>query len=136
LDAGEIVICDRYMDATLAYQGGARGLGLEMIRALHDLVLPSLVPDLTLLFDLEPRIGLARAWAALEDGQRLRRESRFEAETLAFHEKVRANYLALARQERGRFVILDAAASPEDVLQQMLEALQSRLPMLSGKPPV
>ena len=136
LDAGGIVICDRYVDATLAYQGGARGLGLDLIRALHRLVLPPLVPDVTLLFDLEPRIGLARAWAALEDGRRQRRESRFEAEALAFHEMVRDNYLALARQERERFAIIDAAAPPDDVLQQMLAILKIHLPMLSANTPI
>ena len=84
LEAGRTVVCDRYMDATLAYQGGARGLGLDLIRAVHRLAVPPLVPDVTFLFDLEPRIGLARAWAAVEDGQRHQRESRFEAEALAF----------------------------------------------------
>lgn len=128
LDAGQIVVCDRYVDATLAYQGGARGLGMNLIRDMHQLVLPPLMPDVTFLFDLEPRIGLARAWAAVEGGQRHRRESRFEAEALAFHEKVRDNYLALARAETGRFVVIDAAVAPDDVVRQMVDALGPRLP--------
>jgi dTMP kinase len=128
LDAGQIVVCDRYVDATLAYQGGARGLGMDLIRAMHRLALPPLMPDVTFLFDLEPRIGLARAWAAVEDGQRQRRESRFEAEALAFHEKVRDNYLALARAETERFIIIDASVAPDDVVQQLIDAVETRLP--------
>lgn len=127
LDAGQIVVCDRYVDATLAYQGGARGLGLDLIRALHRLALPPLMPDITCLFDLDPRVGLARAWAAVEDGQRHRRESRFEAEALAFHEKVRDNYLTLARAEAERFVIIDASVSPENVVQQLIDAIKPHL---------
>jgi dTMP kinase len=132
LDAGRIVVCDRYVDATLAYQGGARGLGLDLIRALHRLALPPLMPDITCLFDLDPRVGLARAWAAVEDGQRHRRESRFEAETLAFHEKVRDNYLALARAEAERFVIIDASVSPANVVRQLIDAIKPHLPNLNA----
>jgi len=128
LDAGEIVVCDRYLDATLAYQGGARGLGLEVIRALHRLVLPPLMPDLTFLFDLDPRIGLRRAWAAVNEGERRRGESRFESEALAFHESVRQNYLALAGDAPERFVILDAECTPGEVAGQMLAALAHRRP--------
>ena len=128
LDAHQFVLCDRYLDATLAYQGGARELGMDLIRALHGLILPPLMPDVTFLFDLEPRIGLQRAWAAVEGGERRRRESRFETEALAFHESVRTNYLTLARAERDRFIILDAAQPPEDVARQMIDALEHRLP--------
>jgi len=128
LDAGEIVVCDRYRDATLAYQGGARGLGMEVIRALHGLILPHLMPDVTFLFDLDPRIGLRRAWAAVNGGERRRSESRFESEALTFHESVRQNYLALARDEPGRFVILDAARAPGEVAEQMIAALVRRQP--------
>jgi dTMP kinase len=135
LAAGRMVVCDRYMDATLAYQGGARGLGMDLIRKLHHLVLPPLQPDVTFLFDLAPRVGLARAWSAVEDGQRQRHESRFESEALAFHEKVRANYLRLARDEADRFVIIDAAAGPEDVLGQIVAALATRLPSPSDGSP-
>lgn len=135
LDAGQTVVCDRYVDATLAYQGGARGLGMDLIRAMHRLALPPLMPDVTFLFDLDPRIGLARAWAAVEDGQRHRRESRFEAEALAFHEKVRDNYLALARAEIERFVIIDASVAPDDVIQQLIDAIGPRLSTSSaGRP--
>lgn len=134
LAAGAIVVCDRYLDATLAYQGGARGLGMDLIRAVHQLVLPPIMPDVTFLFDLDPRIGLERAWAALADGQRRRRESRFESEALAFHEMVRANYLVLARAEKQRFVVIDAAAPPEEVVRQMTAAVATRLPTAGPGP--
>jgi len=107
-----------------------------LIRAMHRLAVPPLVPDVTFLFDLEPRIGLARAWAAVEDGQRHQRESRFEAEALAFHEAVRENYLALARAETERFVIIDASAAPEAVVRQLGAALEARLPALSAGTPL
>ena len=136
LAAGRIVVCDRYLDATLAYQGGARGLGMDLIRDVHRLVMPSLMPDLTFLFDLEPRIGLSRAWTALTGGERRQRESRFEAETLAFHNAVRHNYLTLARAEPERFVVIDAAMPPEEVVRQMTEAAATRLPArLAGPVP-
>ena len=133
LAAGRIVVCDRYLDATLAYQGGARGLGMDLIRDLHRRVLPPLAPDVTFLFDLAPRIGLARARAALADGRRRRRESRFEDEALTFHEAVRRNYLELARAEPERFVVIDAAASPEAVLREMTAAMVRRLPAAPGE---
>lgn len=135
LGAGRIVVCDRYLDATLAYQGGARGLGMDLIRDLHRRVLPPLLPDVTLLFDLAPGTGLARARAALADGQRRRRESRFEDEALTFHEAVRRSYLELARAAPERFVVLDAAAPPEDVLRQMTAAITRRLPAACGEDP-
>lgn len=135
LAADRIVVCDRFLDATLAYQGGARGLGMDLIRAVHRLMLPPLMPNLTFLFDLDPRIGLARARAALAGGQRQRGESRFEDEALAFHEAVRRNYLALARMEPDRFVVVDAAASPREVLHQMTAALETRMTAAAPKEP-
>jgi dTMP kinase len=128
LAAGRIVVCDRYLDATLAYQGGARGLGMDLVRRLHLLVLPPQVPDVTFLFDLHPRVGLARARAALAEGERRPGESRFEEEALAFHEAVRAHYLDLARAERERFVVVEANAPPDEVLRQMTAVLATRLP--------
>lgn len=115
LAAGKIVLCDRYSDATLAYQGYARGLDLAMLKNLHRLLMDDLKPDLTLLLDLPPETGLKRAWKQINSGQRTDAESRFEAEEIAFHEKVRAGYLDIARQEPERFRIVDASASPEAV---------------------
>ena len=127
LKEGKTVICDRYFDATLVYQGFARGLNIELIRQLHQILFDDLKPDLTLLLDLAPRIGLQRAWRQLNSGQRPGRESRFEAETLAFHEKVRAGYLELARIEPDRFRIVDAARSQDQVFNSIGKIVASFL---------
>lgn len=131
LAAGRVVVCDRYFDATLVYQGYARGLDKVLIRKLHQLVCDDLQPDVTLLFDLAPEVGLARAWKAIDDGGRTQQETRFENEKLAFHQKVREGYLDLARQEPGRFHVIDAASALEDVSAAILETLASLLPGVS-----
>ncbi len=127
LDAGNIVLCDRFADATRAYQGFARGLDMALINAIHDMVVGTLTPDLTILFDLPPEIGLKRTFTALEDGQREVRESRFEKEALAFHAAVRSGYLALAQEEKQRFLVVDASQNPHDVLSQIKQGLATCL---------
>jgi dTMP kinase len=115
LRAGRVVVCDRYFDATLVYQGYARGVDKEMIRGLHRLVCNGLQPDVTLLFDLDPRVGLARAWQRIKNKASLEAESRFEQEALSFHQKVRNGYLDLARMDPGRIKIIDADRDPDQV---------------------
>ena len=115
LAQGKIVLCDRYFDATVVYQGFARGLDVQLIRDLHRLLLEDLKPDVTLLLDLPPRVGLARAWQELDSGVRSGRESRFEEEAVSFHDKVRTGYLELARLEPQRFQIIDASRKVEQV---------------------
>ena len=115
LSEGKIVLCDRYFDATLVYQGYARGLDTRFIAELHRILFQDLRPEVTILLDLPPRIGLARAWQELDSGSRCGTESRFEEEALNFHEKVREGYLALARTEPKRFRIIDASRSPDEV---------------------
>jgi dTMP kinase len=115
MKAGKVVVCDRYGDATLAYQGYARGLDLDLIHTLHDIVLGGLTPDLTLLLDLPAHAGLSRAWSQIDSGLRGREETRFEEEHLDFHRKVRAGYLELARQAPARFRVIDASADPSIV---------------------
>ena len=121
---GNIVICDRYFDATLAYQGVARGLDMTLILDLHKLICRNLKPDLTFLLDLPPDMGLPRAWKQLTSGSRTNTESRFENETLAFHERVRAGYLAIAEKEPERFRIIDASQSVDQVQAQILQVLE------------
>jgi dTMP kinase len=127
LQAGKTVICDRYFDATMVYQGFARGLNIELIQELHQILFDDLKPDVTLLLDLAPQVGLQRAWQQLNNGQRSGLESRFEAETVAFHEKVRAGYLELARLEPGRFRIVDATQSQDQVFAAMRKIVSSTL---------
>jgi dTMP kinase len=114
LRAGEWVVCDRFTDATRAYQGSARGVDAALIDTLARAVHPQLSPDCTLLLDLPAAAGLARARARGGGAT-----DRFEAETVSFFEKVRAGYLALARREPERIHVIDAAASLSDVQQQV-----------------
>jgi dTMP kinase len=123
LEERRVVLCDRFFDATLVYQGYARGLDTGLIRDLHRLVCNDLTPDLTLLFDLEPRVGLARAWRQIGNGGRTDLESRFELEALAFHEKVRSGYLELAHSNPRRFRIIDAAQDRDAVTRDVEAAL-------------
>ncbi|UCD88971.1 MAG: dTMP kinase [Desulfobacterales bacterium] len=115
LSAGKTVICDRYCDATRVYQGFARGLDIGLVNRLHQMVCDGLTPDITFLLDLTPQLGLSRAWKQIENGARTGAETRFEEETLAFHENVRSGYLELARNEPERFKIIDASRDEHDV---------------------
>lgn len=123
LSEGKTVICDRFFDATLVYQGYARGLDLDLITGLHEMMVDGLKPDITILLDLLPEIGLSRAWKQIDNGSRSTGETRFEKETLSFHEKIRAGYLELARLEPKRFRIIDASKNKEQVKQQIINAL-------------
>lgn len=115
LEKGTVVLCDRYFDATVVYQGAGRGIDRGFILELYRLLLGTFQPDLTFLFDLPPRTGLARAWGEVESGSRSLQETRFENEALEFHEAIRAGYLALAQEEPDRFRVIDAAQPIEDV---------------------
>ena len=126
LETGRLVLCDRFKDATFAYQGHGRGLRLDLIDALHDLETLTLRPDLTLLFDIEARLALQRARDRDHGGSR--DETRFEQEDLAFHERVRSGYLEMARQEPARFVVLDARGAIDDVHQRVLQVIAKHLP--------
>jgi dTMP kinase len=127
LQNGKTVVCDRYFDATRVYQGFARGLSIELIGKLHQILFDDLKPDVTFLLDLSPQVGLKRAWQQLNNGQRSGDESRFEAEAVAFHEKVRAGYLELARLEPDRFRIIDAAQTQDQVFTAMKKVVYSLL---------
>ena len=127
LEAGQVVLCDRYTDSTLAYQGCGRGLDTDALRFLSGEATGGLQPDLTLLFDLPAREGLLRAGERNRAQGQTRSEGRFDAESLDFHERVRQGYLALARDEPHRFAIVDAAQPPEDVVLQCRSALEDHL---------
>lgn len=131
VEQGGIVLCDRYFDATLAYQGYARGLGTDLLRRLHRLVLDDYTPDLTLLLDLPAEVGLARAWRQIDAGERRAAETRFESEALRFHERVREGYLDLARRSPERFRVIDAGGSPDavrDAIRRVLSDFLQRHP--------
>ena len=111
----------------MVYQGFARGLDTRFILDLHKLVLEDLKPDITFLLDVSPRIGLARAWKQLNNGERVGTESRFEEETVSFHEKVRAGYLELARLDPERIHTIDASRGQQEVQKDIREALMQFL---------
>ncbi|MBK1719473.1 dTMP kinase [Thiocystis violacea] len=113
LAAGRWVICDRFTDATYAYQGGGRGVDPARIAVLEDLVQGGLRPDLTLVFDLPPALGLERARS------RAGRTDRFESETQRFFEAVRAVYLERARARPQRYRLLDATAPMDEVTRRI-----------------
>lgn len=121
LAAGRMVLCDRYLDATRAYQGSGRGLPLDWIEAIHALEPLRLAPDTTLLLDLDAAVGLERARGRNARGGQ--NEGRFEAEDLPFHRRVREGYLALAKSEPERFRVVDASGDPEAVQRRVQEAL-------------
>jgi dTMP kinase len=125
--AGKVVICDRYVDATRAYQGVARKLDIELVETLHRLLVDNLKPDLTFLLDLPPEEGLRRAWAQIDSGARSARETRFEKEALEFHTRVREGYLNLAAREPERIAVVDARVSVADVWRQMAQILEKTL---------
>ena len=125
LRAGRIVLCDRYADATVAYQGYGRGIEPQLIRELNLQATGGVLPDLTLLFDLEPAIGVRRIAT--------RRLDRFEREKLAFHRRVRRGYLEIMRAEPKRVRRIDASAPPDDVEQRVREIVQEFLIQIAGQ---
>lgn len=118
LDKGEWVVCDRFTDATYAYQGGGRGLDPARIAALEDWVQGALRPDLVILLDIEPEVGLARAAGRSQ-------KDRFEQEDVGFFRRVRECYLERARSFPGRYRVVDAAAEPGEVRARILEIVES-----------
>lgn len=121
LKAARVVLCDRYTDSTLAYQGAGRGLESATLVSWNRAATGGLTPDLTLLFDVTPELGLARRARAAGTANRLDREPE------AFHDRVRARYLELAELEPERFVVLDAALSPEQLETAVWAAVSLRL---------
>ena len=121
LASGKIVLCDRYGDATRAYQGAARRIPQNILEKLLPLPTGGLIPQLTLLFDCPVEVGLARARKRL-DQQAQAHEGRFEAETLDFHQRVRKGYLAIARLEPKRVKIIDALKDIAVIEQQVEKA--------------
>ncbi len=119
---GKLVICDRYIDSSLAYQGGARGLGIQEIIDINMFATDNTWPDLTILFDIEPEIGLARI-AKNSD----REVNRLDLEKIEFHKKVRETFLLLAKKQPERFIVIDASKDPDTVFKNTLEAILPRI---------
>ncbi|MBN9467951.1 MAG: dTMP kinase [Bosea sp.] len=124
LARGAWVICDRFIDSTRVYQGALGAIGPEKLAALETVAIAGLKPELTLILDLAPEIGLARAASRRLPGEAV---DRFEGETLDFHRRLRQAFLDIAAAEPGRCVVLDASRSPEQLAEQAWQALASRL---------
>jgi dTMP kinase len=131
LARGCVVVSDRFNDASLAYQGFGRRLGIEVVRAFDRVVCGDTQPDLTLVLDVAPRAALTRAQG--RETRRNSRHGRFEAEGLRFHTRVRAGYLAIARQEPSRVRLVEAGRSVAEVQTEIRRLVDDFLARASGR---
>ena len=122
LKEGKIVLCDRYLDSSLAYQGGARSLGVDEILNINMFATEGTFPDLTLLFDIEPELGLAR----IARNQN-REVNRLDLEKIDFHKSVRETFLSLSRRFSNRFEVVDASLTFDEVFENALQVVLKRL---------
>jgi len=127
LETGQILLCDRYSDATIAYQGYGRGIPLDVITAVDRQARGTAEPHMTVLLDLPVDTGLTRA-RTRNDETSDSSESRIDEEEMAFHRKVREGYLALAHEEPERFLVLDAREVPDRLEEQVMDEFRSRFP--------
>ncbi|MFI0434691.1 MAG: dTMP kinase [Parachlamydiaceae bacterium] len=124
LEAGHVVLCDRFNDSTIAYQGGARGLGIESVENLCHLICGSVCPQLTLFLDVPPSIGLARSRNLGKEHAASGELDRIESEALAFHKKIQESFEALAKKDPLRIYTINAAQSQERVRKEAISALE------------
>ncbi len=129
LQAGRIVLCDRFVGSTLAYQGAGRGLSPALIMDLHTRAVGGLMPDLTVLLDVDPLLGLRRSVRRLEEASV--DEARFEALDVAFHERVRADFLDQAKT--CETIIVDAGQAQAEVIACVVDRVGAKLTELQGK---
>ena len=122
LKEGKLVLCDRFLDSSLAYQGGARGIGIDTVYNMNLFATEGMLPDLTILFDIKPEEGLARIAANSQ-----REVNRLDVEKLTFHNKVRDSFHELAKKFPERFVIVDASKTPDEVFEDAYKAIEDRL---------
>jgi dTMP kinase len=122
LEKGKIVLCDRFIDSSLAYQGFARGLGVDEVLAINEFAINGYMPSLTLYFDLDPKIGLERI-----NKNKSREINRLDMESLSFHYKVREGYLLLAERFADRIVKIDAAQSINQVFEETIKIIMEQI---------
>ncbi len=127
LDAGKVVLCDRFADSTIVYQGYGRGLDTTVLRQLNEVAVDGMWPDLTIVLDINPEIGLKRAMLRnLEDGK-AKEEGRFEAEHISFHNRIREGYLTWAAINRDRISVANADGTPEEVFERIQTIIDGHL---------
>jgi len=127
LAKGEIVLCDRFADSTVAYQAYGRGLDAELLHGLNTLAVDGLWPDLTILLDIDPEVGLTRAVSRNKAEGKTVAEGRFEAESLAFHSRVRQGYKAWAQRFPERIKLVDASGGVDEIAAAVRALVESRL---------
>lgn len=123
LQAGRIILCDRFNDSTIAYQGIGRGLGIDYVRQLCTLICDGVTPDLSFYLDVAPQIGLQRA----VKGGKGRILDRIETEGLPFHESIRQAFMQIAQKEKARFHVVDAHQSQQEVFTQVLDLIRAHI---------
>ena len=119
LQQGKYIICDRFTDSTLAYQGYARGLDINLIKQLNEIATEGIKPDITFLIDIPVEEGLKRI-------RQTRQADRIEDEDIQFHKRLREGFLKIAENEKDRIVVLDGMESPENILAKIVEILKNR----------
>lgn len=122
LEAGDIVLCDRFVDSSIAYQGYARGIGETGIFKINDFATDGVQPDLTLYIDVPAEVGLRR----IQKGMGTREFNRLDQEKQSFHDKVRAGYLNIARENPTRIVTIDGTQTPEEVVADCMQIIKAR----------
>ena len=124
LESGDVIFCDRFVDSSIAYQGYARGIGEEGIREINQFATEGIEPDVTLYIDVPAEVGIQRIHANLDE----REYNRLDQEKLAFHEKVRAGYLQLAKANPERIVVVAGTTSREEVAESCYQIIKNRYP--------
>ncbi|OGP32330.1 MAG: dTMP kinase [Deltaproteobacteria bacterium GWC2_42_11] len=132
LEHGRIVICDRYIDSTTAYQGYGKGLDLESVHRINSLASQGITPDLTFAIDLKPEVGLKRAWARINNIKTTEREDRFEREGIEFHKQVREGYLKMAEKEPERIKVVDGDRDIDSIHREICGIVAKKLETAKG----
>ncbi|RAK16584.1 dTMP kinase [Anoxybacillus vitaminiphilus] len=122
LNEGKIVLCDRFIDSSLAYQGFARGLGIDEVLAINEFAINGCMPSLTVYFDLDPKIGLERI-----NKNKLREINRLDMESFSFHYKVREGYLQLVKRFKDRIIQVDANRTIDEVFEETAKIIMQRI---------
>jgi dTMP kinase len=122
LEAGKVVLCDRFVDSSLAYQGYARGLGIDEVWSINQFAIEEMMPELTIYFDIQPELGLTRI-----NKNKGREINRLDLENLDFHQRVREGYHILMERFPNRIVKIDASGEIDDVFTKTLELIQAKL---------
>ena len=127
LKQGKVVLCDRFNDSSIAYQGAGRSLGLKWVKEFSAPIIESCYPDLTFYLDVDPKVGLERSKAMSKENAQAGSVDRIESETYAFHERLRNAFLTLAKDEKDRIFVIDANQRQEVVIREALKILETQL---------